>query len=61
MYTRSGHGALVVVAASGVLVPRAMLIDLVYNYGVRYVFGAPALSATPRPRCFSYAKALLFD
>jgi hypothetical protein len=47
--------SIAVVSASGVLFPRAMLIDLVYNYGVRYLFGAPVLPATPRPRRFSYA------
>ena len=48
-------GSMALVAASGVLFPRAMLIDLVYNYGVRYLFGAPTLPPTPRPRRFSYA------
>jgi hypothetical protein len=47
--------SIAVVAASGVFFPRAMLIDLVYNYGVRYLFGAPALPAIPGPRRFSYA------
>ncbi|MEO7617380.1 MAG: DUF4395 family protein [Candidatus Saccharibacteria bacterium] len=47
--------SIAVVAASGVLFPRAMIIDLVYNYSVRYLFGAPALPAIPRPRRFSYA------
>ncbi len=47
-------GSMAVVAASGALFPRAMFIDLVYNYGVRYLFGAPPLPATPRPRRFSY-------
>lgn len=48
-------GVMAVVAISGVLFPRAMLIDLVYNYGVRHLFSAPVLPATPRPRRFSYA------
>jgi hypothetical protein len=47
--------SMALVAASGVLFPRAMLIDLVYNYGIRYLFGAPSLPATPTPRRFSYA------
>jgi Domain of unknown function (DUF4395) len=47
-------GSLAVVAASGALFPRAMSIDLVYNYGVRYILGAPALPPTPTPRRFSY-------
>lgn len=48
-------GAMAIVAASGALFPQGMLIDLVYNCGVRHLFGAPALPATPRPRRFSYA------
>ena len=48
-------GSMAVVAASGFLFPRAMLIDLIYNYGVRFLFSAPALPATPKPRRFSYA------
>ena len=47
--------SIALVAASGVLFPRAMVIDLVYNYGVRYLFRAPALPAIPMPRRFSYA------
>ena len=47
-------GSMAIVAASGALFPRAMFIDLVYNYGVRYLFSAPPLPATPRPRRFSY-------
>ena len=47
-------GSMTIVVASGALFPRGMLIDLVYNYGVRHVFGAPALPPTPRPRRFSY-------
>jgi hypothetical protein len=48
-------GTMALVAASGVIFPRAMFIDLVYNHGIRYIFGAPPLPATPRPRRFSYA------
>lgn len=47
-------GSMAIVAASGAIFPRAMFIDLIYNYGVRHLFGAPALPATPRPRRFSY-------
>jgi hypothetical protein len=53
-------GSMAIVAASGVLFPKAMFIDLVYNYGVRHLFGAPALPATPRPRRFSYALSATF-
>lgn len=31
-----------------------MLVDLVYNLGVRHLFRAPPLPATPKPRQFSY-------
>jgi hypothetical protein len=42
------------VALSGALLPSGMIIDLVYNYGVRHVFHAPRLPPTPKPRQFSY-------
>jgi Domain of unknown function (DUF4395) len=47
-------GAMALVTLSGVLLPRGMLIDLVYNLGVRHLFGAPLLPPTPTPRRFSY-------
>lgn len=47
--------ALVPIGLSGVLFPRGMIIDVVYNVGVRHLFGAPPLPPTPRPRQFSYA------
>ncbi|MGY1734702.1 DUF4395 family protein [Geodermatophilus sp. SYSU D00684] len=47
-------GSMALVALSGALFPRAMIIDLVYNLGVRHLFGAPPLPPTPRPRRFSY-------
>lgn len=47
-------GAMAVVALSGALLPSGMLIDLVYNLGVRHLFGAPPLPPTPKPRQFSY-------
>jgi hypothetical protein len=50
-----GLVALAATALSGALWPRAMLIDLVYNHGVRHLFGAPPLPPTPPPRRFSYA------
>lgn len=47
-------GAMALVAVSGALLPSGMLIDLVYNLGVRHLFGAPPLPPTPRSRQFSY-------
>ena len=47
-------GAMALVALSGALLPNGMLIDLVYNLGVRHVFRAPPLPPTPKPRQFSY-------
>ena len=47
-------GSMAMVALSGALIPRGMLIDLVYNLGVRHLFHAPALPSTPSPRRFSY-------
>jgi hypothetical protein len=42
------------VALSGALLPSGMIIDLFYNFGVRFVFHAPPLPPTPKPRQFSY-------
>ena len=47
-------GALALVALSGALFPKGMLLDLVYNTGVRHLFHAPPLPSTPTPRRFSY-------
>ena len=47
-------GSMALVALSGALVPRGMLIDLVYNVGVRHLFGGAPLPPTPKPRQFSY-------
>jgi Domain of unknown function (DUF4395) len=47
-------GSMAFVALSGALVPSGMLIDLVYNVGVRHLFGAAPLPSTPKPRQFSY-------
>jgi hypothetical protein len=47
-------GSMALVALSGALFPRGMLIDMVYNLAVRHLFHAPALPATPTPRRFSY-------
>jgi len=46
--------SMALVAFSGAVLPRAMVIDLTYNLGVRHIFRAPALPSTPRPRQFSY-------
>jgi hypothetical protein len=47
-------GSMALVAFSGALLPSGMLIDLVYNLGVRHLFGASPLPPTPKPRQFSY-------
>lgn len=47
-------GSMALVALSGILFPRGMLLDLVYNLGVRHLFHAPPLPPTPTPRRFSY-------
>ena len=47
-------GSMALVALSGALLPKGMLIDLVYNLGVRHLFRAPPLPPTPKPRQFSY-------
>ena len=47
-------GAMALVALSGALFPSGMLIDLIYNPGIRHLFGAPPLPPTPKPRRFSY-------
>jgi hypothetical protein len=53
-------GAMSLVALSGVLFPRGMVLDLVYNLVVRHLFHAPALPATPAPRRFSYILSTVF-
>ena len=47
-------GSMALVALSGALLPSGMLIDLIYNLGVRHLFHAPLLPPTPKPRQFSY-------
>jgi hypothetical protein len=53
-------GSMALVALSGALLPSGMLIDLIYNLGVRHLFGAPALPPTPKPRQFSYLLSTVF-
>jgi hypothetical protein len=47
-------GSMALVTLTGALFPSGMLIDLVYNLGVRHLFHAPPLPSTPKPRQFSY-------
>ena len=47
-----GIGA--IVPLSGALFPRGMILDLVYNLGLRHLFRGPVLPPTPTPRRFSY-------
>ncbi|MDD7966140.1 DUF4395 family protein [Actinomycetospora lemnae] len=47
-------GSAALVALSGALFPTGMVIDLIYNLGVRHLLQAPPLPPTPRPRRFSY-------
>ena len=47
-------GSMALVTFSGALLPSGMIIDLVYNLGVRHLFRAPPLPSTPKPRQFSY-------
>ena len=53
-------GSMAFVALSGALFPSGMLIDLVYNLGVRHLFAAPPLPPTPKPRQFSYLLSTVF-
>jgi hypothetical protein len=52
--------SMALVALSGVLFPRGMLIDLVYNLAIRHVSGSPRLPPTPTPRRFSYGISTLW-
>ncbi len=46
-------GVMAVVAIIGAILPRGHLIDLIYNFGVCYLFGAPSLPPNPKPRRFA--------
>ncbi|MEP7369077.1 MAG: DUF4395 family protein [Dermatophilaceae bacterium] len=52
-------GSMAGVALSGALLPDAMIIDLVYNLGVRHIVHARSLPSTPKPRQFSYLLSTL--
>jgi hypothetical protein len=47
-------GSMALVALSGALFPKGMLLDVVYNLGIRHLFHTPPLPPTPLPRRFSY-------
>jgi len=52
-------GSVALVALGGALLPDGMIIDLVYNFGVRHLVHAPPLPSTPKPRQFSYLLSAL--
>ena len=47
-------GTVALIALSGAVLPRGMLLDVVYNFGVRHLFRGAKLPSTPTPRRFSY-------
>jgi hypothetical protein len=53
-------GTTALIALSGALFPRGMVIDLIYNLGVRHLFHSPPLPPTPTPRRFSYLISTTF-
>ena len=53
-------GGMSLVALSGALFPKWMILDLVYNLAIRHLFHAQALPATPTPRRFSYVLSTIF-
>lgn len=49
-----------VIAFIGAILPKGHPVDLVYNFGIRHLFGAPKLPANPKPRRFAcFVAALL--
>ncbi len=52
--------AAALIALSGALFPKGMVIDLIYNLGVRHLFHTPPLPPTPTPRRFSYLISTTF-
>jgi len=53
-------GSVALIGLSGALFPRGMLIDVVYNLGIRHIFSSPRLPPTPTPRRFSYGISTLW-
>ncbi len=53
-------GVMAVVAIIGAILPSGHPIDLLYNFGVRYLFGAPPLPPNPKPRRFACIVTTLF-
>lgn len=53
-------GAVALIALSGALFPKGMILDLVYNLSIRHIFNAPPLPPTPKPRQFSYFLSTLW-
>ena len=53
-------GSMALIGLTGALFPRGMLIDVVYNLGIRYAFNSPRLPPTPTPRRFSYGISTLW-
>ena len=50
-----GLGVMALVALSGALFPRHMVLDVAWNVVLRHLWHGPTLPATPAPRRFSYA------
>ncbi len=53
-------GVMAVVAIIGAILPSGHPVDLIYNFGVRYLFGAPPLPPNPKPRRFACVVTTLF-
>lgn len=52
-------GVMAVVALIGAILPSGHPVDLLYNFGVRHLFGAPPLPPNPKPRRFACFVATL--
>ncbi len=53
-------GVMAVGAIIGAILPRGHPVDFLYNFGVRYLFGAPPLPPNPKPRRFACVVTTLF-
>jgi hypothetical protein len=53
-------GIMAVGAIIGAILPSGHPIDLLYNFGVRYLFRAPPLPPNPKPRRFACVVTTLF-